>query len=63
MAFTFRKSFWIIPGFVKYNVNARSRSVTYRLGPVSLTRSSTGRRTFAINLPGPMGYRRQWQKA
>lgn len=58
MPITFRKSFTVIPGILKYNVNARSRSWTLRIGPFSRTWSSTGRRTTAVNLPGPVGYRR-----
>lgn len=56
MGFTFRKSVWVVPGFVKYNVYAHSRSWTYLIGPLRWTRSSTGARTFSVNLPGPFGY-------
>jgi hypothetical protein len=58
MGLTFRKSFTVIPHLLKYNVNARSRSWTLRVGPFSRTWSSTGRRTTSVNLPGPAGYRR-----
>jgi hypothetical protein len=63
MGFTYRRSVWVVPGLVKYNVNAHSRSMTYHLGLFSLTRSNTGRRTLAVNLPGRLGYRKQWSKA
>jgi hypothetical protein len=55
---TFRKSFRIFPG-VRLNINAKSWSVTFggKHGP-HYTRSSTGRRTTSMDLPGPFGYRR-----
>lgn len=56
MGFTFRKSIKIFPG-VRLNINKSSVSVTFRAGPFSRTWSSTGRRTTAVNLPGPAGYR------
>lgn len=58
MPITFRKSFWIFPG-VRLNLNARSWSVTFgfKRGP-HYTRSSTGRRTTSMDLPGPFAYRR-----
>jgi len=54
---TFRKSFRIFPG-VRLNINRRSWSVTLggRSGP-HYTRSSTGRSTTSMDLPGPFGYR------
>lgn len=57
MGITFRKSVKIFPG-VRLNINKGSVSVTLRIGPFSRTWSSTGRRTTAVNLPGPAGYRR-----
>jgi hypothetical protein len=55
---TFRKSFRVFPG-IRLNINAKSVSVTFgfRGGPHH-TRSSTGRRTTSMDLPGPFGYRR-----
>lgn len=57
MPITFRKSFRILPG-VRLNINAKSWSVTFggKHGP-HYTRSSTGRRTTSMDLPGPFGYR------
>jgi len=58
MALTFRKSFRIFPG-VRLNLNKNSRSIT--IGPKNgpkYTRSSTGRRTTSMDLPGPWGWRR-----
>lgn len=54
MAFHFRYSrrIPIIPGLLYLNVNARSLSLTGRLGPVSHTRSTSGRRTTSVGLPG-----------
>ncbi|MFD9464349.1 DUF4236 domain-containing protein [Streptomyces sp. NPDC060027] len=58
MPITFRKSFRILPG-VRLNINRRSWSVTVgaRNGP-RFTRSSTGRDTTSMNLPGGFGWRR-----
>ena len=58
MPFTFRKSFQILPG-LRFNINRRSVSITtgFRNGPKH-TRSSTGRRTTSMNLPGPFGWRK-----
>jgi hypothetical protein len=57
MPITFRKSFRILPG-VRLNINAKSWSVTVggKHGP-HYTRSSTGRRTTSMDLPGPFGWR------
>lgn len=58
MPLTFRKSYRILPG-VRLNINRRSWSIT--LGGKNTphyTRSSTGRRTTSMDLPGPFGYRR-----
>lgn len=55
---TFRRRFTIIPGLLYLNVNRMSWSITTRVGPVGHTRSSTGRRTTSVNLPGRgVGYR------
>jgi len=55
---TFRRRFTIIPGLLYLNVNRASWSITTRVGPVGHTRSSTGRRTTSVNLPGRgVGYR------
>lgn len=55
---TFRRRFTIIPGFLYLNINRNSWSWTTRVGPVSHNRSSTGRRTTSVNLPGRgVGYR------
>lgn len=55
---TFRRRFTIIPGFLYLNINRRSWSWTTAAGPVRHTRSSTGRRTTSVNLPGKgVGYR------
>ncbi|WP_411078425.1 DUF4236 domain-containing protein [Streptomyces sp. cmx-10-25] len=59
MPLTFRKSFRILPG-VRLNINRGSWSITTgggKYGPRH-TRSSTGRRTASVNLPGPFGWRR-----
>lgn len=58
MPLTFRKSFRILPG-VRLNINRRSWSVTLggKGGPRH-TRSSTGRRTTSLDLPGPFGFRK-----
>ena len=58
MPFTFRKSIRILP-WVRLNINAKSWSITLggKNGP-HYTRSSTGRSTTSMNLPGPFGYRR-----
>jgi hypothetical protein len=55
---TFRKSFRIFPG-VRLNINTKSWSLTFggKHGP-HYTRSSTGRRTTSMDLPGPFGWRR-----
>jgi Protein of unknown function (DUF4236) len=58
VGFTFRKSFKVFPG-VRLNINKGSVSVTARVGPVGRTWSTSGRRTTSVNLPGPLGYRRQ----
>jgi hypothetical protein len=54
---TFRKSFTVFPG-IRVNINAKSWSVTFgpKHGP-HYTRSSTGRRTTSMDLPGPLGFR------
>lgn len=58
MSLTFRKSFQILPG-VRINLNRHSRSVTFGFkGGPHYTRSSTGRRTTSMDLPGPFGFRR-----
>jgi hypothetical protein len=57
MPITFRKSFQILPG-VRLNINRRSWSITVGGGKgPRYTRSSTGRRTTSMNLPGPFGWR------
>ena len=58
MPITFRKSFRILPG-IRININRRSWSVTLggKGGP-HYTRSSTGRRTTSMDLPGPFGFRK-----
>lgn len=58
MPFTFRTRKVIIPGFLYWNLGKRSTSLTARVGPASRTWSSNGRRTTAVNLPGPLGYRK-----
>lgn len=58
MPVTFHKKITIIPGLLYVNVNRRSVSVTTALGPLRHTRSSNGRRTTSVNLPGKgVGYR------
>jgi hypothetical protein len=58
MPLTFHWRFTIIPGFLYLNINRRSWSWTTAAGPVRHTRSSTGRRTTSVNLPGKgLGYR------
>ncbi|NEC91204.1 DUF4236 domain-containing protein [Streptomyces sp. SID12501] len=58
MALTFRKSFRILP-WLRLNINRRSMSFTTggEHGPRH-TRSTTGRRTTSMNLPGPFGWRK-----
>ncbi|HTE57003.1 MAG TPA: DUF4236 domain-containing protein [Kofleriaceae bacterium] len=57
MPITFRKSFQVFPG-IRLNINAKSISRTFGLkGGPHHTRSSTGRHTTSMNLPGPFGYR------
>lgn len=58
MPLTFRKSFRILPG-VRLNINRKSWSITTggKHG-THHTRSSTGRRTTSMNLPGPFGWRK-----
>lgn len=57
MGLMFRKSFRVFPG-VRLNINAKSVSVTFGFkGGPHHTRSSTGRRTTSMALPGPFGYR------
>lgn len=58
MPITFRKSIRVLPG-VRLNIGLHSWSIT--LGGKNTphyTRSSTGRRTTSVNLPGPFGYRK-----
>jgi hypothetical protein len=60
MPLTFRKSVWVVPGFVRLNINRRSWSLTFGFkgfGP-HWTWSSTGRNTTSMDLPGGAGYRR-----
>jgi hypothetical protein len=55
---TFRKSIRILPG-VRLNLNAKSWSLTFGAkGGPKYTRSSTGRDTTSMDLPGPFSYRR-----
>ncbi|MED7823166.1 DUF4236 domain-containing protein [Streptomyces chiangmaiensis] len=58
MPLTFRKSFRIPLG-VRLNINRRSRSIATggKHGPRH-TRSSSGRRTTSMDLPGPFEWRR-----
>jgi hypothetical protein len=58
MPITFRSRKAIIPGFLYWNLGKKSTSLTMKVGPVSRTWSSNGRRTTAVNLPGPLGYRK-----
>ncbi|MEV0220860.1 DUF4236 domain-containing protein [Streptomyces sp. NPDC050704] len=57
MPITFRKSFRVFPE-VRLNINRRSWSITVGAcnGP-RYTRSSTGRDTTSMNLPGGFGWR------
>lgn len=58
MPFTYRRRITLIPGLLYLNVNRKSVSVTTALGPVRHTRSTSGRRTTSVNLPGRgLGYR------
>ena len=56
MSFTFRKRIKILPG-VYINLGKESASITLKAGKVSHTRSTTGRRTTSVDLPGPLGWR------
>ncbi|WP_414167236.1 DUF4236 domain-containing protein [Streptoverticillium reticulum] len=57
MPLLFRKSFTLVPGLLRLNVNRKSVSVS--VGPRGLARtySSTGRRTTSVDLPGPFSWR------
>lgn len=58
MPFTFRKSFRVFSG-VRLNINRRSLSWTFGgKNTPHYTRSSTGRNTTSMNLPGPFGWRK-----
>jgi len=58
MPLTFRKSFRILPG-IRLNINRRSWSVTFGgKNTPHHTRSSTGRHTTSVDLPGPFGWRK-----
>lgn len=57
MSFGYRHSFRIFD-WLKLNLNKKSVSGTARLGPVTHTRSSTGRRSTSIRLPGGFTWRR-----
>lgn len=58
MGLTFRKSFRVFPG-IRLNINAKSVSWTFGFkGGPHYTRSSTGRRTTSMDLPGGLGWRR-----
>ena len=63
MPVTFRKSFKIFPG-VTLNINRKSWSITYggKNGGPRVTKSSSGRRTTSMDLPGPFGYRKTTTK-
>lgn len=57
MPITFRKSIRILPG-VRLNINRKSWSITLGAkGGPHYTRSSTGRDTTSMDLPGGLGYR------
>lgn len=58
MPFTFRKKIKLFPG-VSLNLNKKSVSVTTKVGRVSHTESTSGRRTTSVDIPGPVGYRKQ----
>jgi hypothetical protein len=57
MGFTFRKRFKIMDGLY-LNLGKKSASITTKVGRVSHTRSTTGRSTTSVDLPGPLGYRK-----
>jgi Protein of unknown function (DUF4236) len=54
----YRRVIPIIPGFLYWNINAKSMSLTTKAGPVSHTRSTSGRRTTSVSLPGRGSMRR-----
>ena len=61
MPLTFRKRIRILPG-VYLNLGKKSASVSAKVGPFRVTRSTTGRTTTSADLPGPFGYRRTTQR-
>jgi hypothetical protein len=56
MGLTFRKRIKLLPGLY-LNLGKKSASITAKVGRVSHTRSTTGRTTTSVDLPGPLGYR------
>lgn len=57
MSFGYRRSFRAFD-WLRFNLNKKSASATARLGPITHTRSSTGRRSTSIRLPGGFTWRR-----
>lgn len=57
MPFRFRKTFTVIPGVLKVNLNKRSVSATVGGEHTPhVTFNSSGRRTTSVDLPGPLSW-------
>lgn len=52
---TFRKQIHLFGPFY-LNIGKGSMSLTTKIGKFSHTRSTTGRRSTSVDLPGPLGY-------
>lgn len=61
MPFTFRKRIRL-GRHLALNIGKKSASVSAKLGPFRVTRSTTGRTTTSADLPGPFGYRKTTQR-
>jgi hypothetical protein len=57
MPFTFRKRIRL-GRLVSLNIGKKSASLSAKAGPFTVTRSTTGRTTTSVDLPGPFGYRK-----
>ena len=61
MPLTFRKRVHLFGPFY-LNIGKKSMSLTTKVGSLSHTRSTTGRRSTSVDLPGPLGYTRRSTK-
>lgn len=59
MSIRFRKTFTLLPGLIRLNINRKSVSVSVGPRGLSRTYSNRGHVTTGIDLPGPFSYRRQ----